>query len=103
MTKTKEKYLLAFIRISAGSSWYQAKDEAPELIALKAVKVAIRDWKHLFKFKKEGEWIVPIYDISKCRNGWQALNYPYGIFPILKSGKVGKKPCKIIKHIKLFY
>tara|TARA_R100001440_G_scaffold30076_2_gene48374 strand:- start:101 stop:412 length:312 start_codon:yes stop_codon:yes gene_type:complete len=103
MTKRKEKYLLAFIRIAAGSSWYQAKDEAPELIALKAVKGAIRDWKHLFKFKKEGEWDVPIYDISKCRYGWQALNYPYGIFPILKSGKVGKKPCKCIKSIKLFY
>ena len=103
MTKTKEKYLLAFIRISAGSSWYQAKGEAPELIALKAVKGAIKDWKHLFKFKKEGEWVVPIYDISKCRNGWVAQTYPYGIFPILKKGGVGKKPCKIIKHIKLFY
>ena len=60
MISKKEKTLLAFIRISAGSSWYQSTTEAPELIALKAVKVAKRDWKHLFKFKKDGEWIVPI-------------------------------------------
>ena len=60
MISKKEKTLLAFIRISGGSSWYQSTTEAPELIALKAVKVAKRDWKHLFKFKKDGEWIVPI-------------------------------------------
>lgn len=103
MISKKEKTLLAFIRISGGSSWYQSTKKAPELIALKAVKVAKRDWKHLFKFKKEGEWIVPIYDISKCRYGWQALSFPYGIFPILKNGKIGKKPCKWIKSIKLYY
>ena len=103
MTSTKEKTLLGFIRISGGSSWYQSDNEDPELIALKAVKVAKRDWKHLFKFKKDGEWIVPIYDISKCRYGWQALSFPTGIFPILKNGKIGKKPCKWIKSIKLYY
>ena len=103
MTSTKEKTLLGFIRISGGSSWYQSDNEDPELIALKAVKVAKRDWKHLFKFKKDGEWIVPIYDISKCRYGWQALTFPTGIFPILKNGKIGKKPCKWIKSIKLYY
>ena len=99
----KEKTLLAFIRISGGSSWYQSENEAPELIALKAVKVAKRDWKHLFKFKKDGEWIVPIYDVSKCSNGWVAQCMPYGIFPVLKNGKIGKKPCKWIKSIKLYY
>ena len=38
MTLKKEKTLLAFIRISGGSSWYQSSNDAPELIALKAVK-----------------------------------------------------------------
>ena len=103
MTLKKEKTLLAFIRISGGSSWYQSSNDAPELIALKAVKVAKRDWSHLFKFTKDGEWIVPIYDISKCRYGWQALSFSTGIFPILKNGKIGKKPCKWIKSIKLYY
>ena len=103
MSIKKEKTLLAFIRISGGSSWYQSTSDAPELMALKAVKVAKRDWKHLFKFTKDGEWIIPIYDISKCRYGWQALSFPTGIFPILKNGKIGKKPCKWVKSIKLYY
>ena len=103
MSLKKEKTLLAFIRISGGSSWYQSENEAPELMALKAAKQAKQDWKHLFKFTKDGEWIVPIYDISKCRYGWQALSFPTGIFPILKNGKIGKKPCKWIKSIKLYY
>ena len=104
MSIKKEKAYLAFIRISAGSSWYQTdQQEDFELIAYKAVKQAKQDWKHLFKFKKDGEWIVPIYDISKCRYGWQALSFPTGIFPILKNGKIGKKPCKWIKSIKLYY
>ena len=50
--KAKKTYL-AFIRISAGSSWYQSSDCAFELLALRAVKQAVKDWKHLFKFKKE--------------------------------------------------
>ena len=57
----KKKTLLAFIRISGGSSWYQSEDNEPlELMALKAVKQAKQDWKHLFKFKKDREWIIPI-------------------------------------------
>ena len=37
----KKKTLLAFIRISGGSSWYQSEDNEPlELMALKAVKQA---------------------------------------------------------------
>ena len=101
----KEKAYLAFIRISAGSSWYQTdKQEDFELMAYKAVKQAKKDWKHLFKFKKDGEWIVPIYDITKCSyGGWVAQSMPYGIFPILKNGKIGKKPCKWIKSIKLYF
>ena len=54
--------------------------------------------------KKDGEWIVPSYDITKCSyGGWVAQSMPYGIFPILKNGKIGKKPCKWIKSIKLYY
>ena len=53
-----EKSYLAFIRISAGSSWYQTdKQEDFELMAYKAVKQAKKDWKHLFKFKKDGHTI----------------------------------------------
>ena len=104
MTLTKEKTYCAFIRISGGSSWYQTdQKEDFELMALKAIIQAKKDWKHLFKFKKYGEWIVPIYDVSKCKNGWVAQSMPYGIFPILKNGKIGKKPCKWIKSIKLYY
>tara|TARA_A100001515_G_scaffold141750_1_gene139123 strand:+ start:392 stop:700 length:309 start_codon:yes stop_codon:yes gene_type:complete len=100
----KKKTLLAFIRISGGSSWYQSEDNEPlELMALKAAKQAKQDWKHLFKFKKDGEWIISIYDVSKCSNGWVAQSFPSGIFPVLKNGKLGKKPCKFIKSIKLFY
>ena len=98
--KAKKTYL-AFIRISAGSSWYQSSDDACELIALRAVKTAVRDWKHLFKFKKEGEWIVPIFDISNCEYGWQATTY--GIFPILKNGKIGKRKIKYVKSITLYH
>ena len=103
MSLKKEKTLLAFIRISGGSSWYQSENEAPELMALKAAKQAKQDWKHLFKFKKDGEWIIPIYDVSKCSNGWVAQAFPSGIFPVLKNGKLGKKPCKWVKSIKLYY
>ena len=100
----KKRTLLAFIRISGGSSLYQSEDNEPlELMALKAAKQAKQDWKHLFKFKKDGEWIIPIYDVSKCSNGWVAQCMPYGIFPVLKNGKLGKKSCKFVKSIKLFY
>ena len=52
MSIKKEKAYLAFIRISAGSSWYQTdQKEDFELMALKAAKQAKQDWKHLFKFK----------------------------------------------------
>ena len=49
--KAKKTYL-GFIRISAGSSWYQSSDCSFELLAFRAVKTAVKDWKHLFKFKK---------------------------------------------------
>ena len=104
MSIKKEKAYLAFIRISAGSSWYQTdQKEDFELMALKAAKQAKQDWKHLFKFKKDGEWIIPIYDVSKCSNGWVAQSFPSGIFPVLKNGKLGKKHCKWVKSIKLYY
>lgn len=98
--KAKKTYL-AFIRISAGSSWYQSSNCAFELLALRAVKTAVRDWKSLFKFEKEGEWIVPIFDISNCEYGWQATTF--GIFPILKNGKIGKRKIKYVKSITLYH
>ena len=33
----KDKVILGFIYVSAGSSWYSSSEDAPELICLKAV------------------------------------------------------------------
>jgi hypothetical protein len=98
-SKEQEKTYLGFVRISAGSSWYQGKHE-PELIALKTVKVAKRDWSSLYKFKKEGEWLIAIYDVTNCKHGWQATTY--GMFPITKAGKISKRKLKYVKSVKLY-
>ena len=104
-TKTKKdpKTILGIIFISGGSTFFSSSDTPLEEMAAKVVKQTVKDWKHLFKFKKDGEWIVPIYDVSKCKQGWVAQSMPYGIFPVLKNGKLGKKPCKWVKSIKLYY
>ena len=103
LSKTDKATKLAIIFTSGGgSSWAQGSDDN-HVLSYKAGKHFKRDWKHLFKFKKDGEWIVPIYDVSKCSNGWVAQSFPSGIFPVLKNGKLGKKPCKFVKSIKLFY
>ena len=81
----KDKVILGFIYVSAGSSWYSSSEDAPELICLKAVKNAKSSWKHLFKWKPETKWYVHLYDISNCKNGWSMTDY--GLFPILKDGR----------------
>ena len=42
----KDKVILGFIYVSAGSSWYSSSEDAPELICLKAVKNPKSSWKH---------------------------------------------------------
>ena len=93
----KDKIILGFIFVSAGSTWYSSSTDAPELIALKAVKECKRSWKHLFKFPKEYVCPVNLFDVSKA-HGWNCEKVGE-IMPILKSGKLGKKPCKFIKTI----
>ena len=89
----KDKVILGFIYVSAGSSWYSSSEDDPELICLKAVKNAKSSWKHLFKWKPETKWYVHLYDISNCKNGWSMTDY--GLFPILKDGRtIGKRQIK---------
>tara|TARA_Y100000361_G_scaffold137063_1_gene138179 strand:+ start:357 stop:665 length:309 start_codon:yes stop_codon:yes gene_type:complete len=100
MTKTKN--VLGIVFISGGSSWAQAEltDKVTlEVIASRAAKNTKRSWKHLFKFRPEYICPVHLYDITKA-HGWNCEKIGE-IMPILKSGKLGKKPCKFIKTIKV--
>jgi len=97
---TKPKTVLGIVFISGGSSWATAEltDKVTlEVIASRAAKNTKRSWKHLFKFKPEQIWPVHLYDVSKA-HGWNCERHGE-IMPILKSGKLGKKPCKFIKTI----
>ena len=94
------KQILGIVFISGGSSWATAEltDKVTlEVIASRAAKNTKRSWKHLFKFPKEYVCPVNLYDVSKA-HGWNCEKVGE-IMPILKSGKLGKKPCKFIKTI----
>ena len=94
------KQILGIVFISGGSSWGTAEltDKVTlEVIASRAAKNTKRSWKHLFKFPKEYVCPVNLYDVSKA-HGWNCERVGE-IMPILKSGKLGKKPCKFIKTI----
>ena len=97
---TKTKTVLGIVFISGGSSWATAEltDKVTlEVIASRAAKNTKRSWKHLFKFPKEYVCPVNLFDVSKA-HGWNCEKVGE-IMPILKSGKLGKKPCKFIKTI----
>jgi len=97
---TKPKTVLGIVYISGGSSWATAEltDKVTlEVIASRAAKNTKRSWKHLFKFPKEYICPVNLFDVSKA-HGWNCEKVGE-IMPILKSGKLGKKPCKFIKTI----
>ena len=97
---TKPKTVLGIVFISGGSSWATAEitDKVTlEVIASRAAKNTKRSWKHLFKFPKEYVCPVNLFDVSKA-HGWNCEKVGE-IMPILKSGKLGKKPCKFIKTI----
>ena len=98
MTKTKN--VLGIVFIGAGSSWASAElsDKVTlEVIASRAAKNTKRSWKHMFRFKPEYICPVHLYDITKA-HGWNCEQLGV-IMPYLKSGKLGKKPCKFIKTI----
>tara|TARA_A100000172_G_scaffold17374_1_gene9575 strand:+ start:920 stop:1243 length:324 start_codon:yes stop_codon:yes gene_type:complete len=97
----KDKMILGFIFVSAGSSYYQSSTEAPELIALKAVKEAKRSWKHLFRWKPESKFYVHFYDISNCDYGWTMDDN--GLHPILKNGRtIGKRKIKCLNTLTIY-
>lgn len=72
-TKTEKdpKTILGIIFISGGSTFYSSSNTPLEEMASKVVKRCKRDWKHLFKFKKDALWPVHFYDISGC-DSWHA-------------------------------
>jgi len=96
--------ILGIVFISGGSSWATAEltDKVTlEVIASRAAKNTKRSWKHLFKFPKEYICPVHLYDITKAYKGSWNCEKVGEIMPYLKSGKLGKKPCKFIKTIKV--
>jgi len=95
------KKILGIVFIGAGSSWATDTDEtALEVIASRAAKHTKQKWKHLFKFPPESICPVHLYDVTKSDGLWTCHQHGV-IHPILKSGKIGKKPCKFIKTIKV--
>ena len=69
--KENPQTILGIIFISGGSTFYSSSDTPLEEMASKVVKRCKRDWKHLFKFKKDALWPVHFYDISGF-DGWSA-------------------------------
>ena len=66
-----EKMILGIVFISGGSTFYSSSDTPIEEMASIIVKRTKRDWKHLFKFKKNALWPVHFYDITGF-DGWSA-------------------------------
>jgi len=95
------KKILGIVFIGAGSSWAIDTDEtALEVIASRAAKNTKRSWKHLFKFPPEYVCPVHLYDVTKSDGRW--ICHQHGVIhPLLKNDKIGKKPCKFIKTIKV--
>ena len=95
------KKILGIVFISGGSSWAcELETVGLEVIASRAAKNTKRSWKHLFKFRPEYVCPVHLYDVTKSDGLWTCHQHGV-IHPILKNGKIGKKPCKFIKTIKV--
>ena len=93
------KKILGIVFISGGSSWAcELETVGLEVIASRAAKNTKRSWKHLFKFRPEYVCPVHLYDVTKSDGLWTCHQHGV-IHPILKNGKIGKKPCKFIKTI----
>jgi len=94
--KNPQKMILGIIFISGGSTFYSSSDTPIEEMASIIVKQTIKDWKHLFKFKKNALWPVHFYDISGFE-GWSA-DYA-GKVTDLKS----KKEAPFLETLKVVY
>ena len=92
----KEKTLLAIVFVGGGSSWLTSDKTAKEEMAATVIKQAVKDWKHLFKFKKNTLQPVHFYDISGFE-GWSA-DYA-GKVTDLKS----KKEAPFLETLKVVY
>jgi len=94
--QTKKLTLLAIVFVGGGSSWFTSDKTPKEEMAARVVKQAVKDWKHLFKFKKNSLQPVHFYDISGF-DGWCA-DY---------SGKVtelnSKKEAEFLETLKVVY
>jgi len=94
--QTKKLTLLAIVFVGGGSSWFTSDKTPKEEMAARVVKQAVKDWKHLFKFKKNSLQPVHFYDISGF-DGWSA-DY---------SGKVtelnSKKEAEFLETLKVVY
>ena len=66
-----KKMILGIVFISGGSTFYSSSDTPIEEMASIIVKRTVKDWKHLFKFKKNALWPVHFYDITGFE-GWSA-------------------------------
>ena len=94
--QTKQKTLLAIVFVGGGSTFFSSDKTSREEMAATVVKQAVKDWKHLFKFKRNTLQPVHFYDISGFE-GWCA-DY---------SGKVtelnSKKEAKFLETLKVVY
>lgn len=77
--------------IGGGSSW--AYSGSIEEAAKLAAKIAKKDWKSIFKFKRKQEFTVNVYDCTNT-NGWYA-DYR-GVF---KSGT--QDPLPFVEQVKV--
>ena len=94
--QTKQKTLLAIVFVGGGSTFFSSDKTSREEMAARVVKQAVKDWKHLFKFKKNSLQPVHFYDIS----GFDAWCADY-------SGKVtelnSKKEAEFLETLKVVY
>tara|TARA_Y100001938_G_C8004252_1_gene386454 strand:+ start:724 stop:1020 length:297 start_codon:yes stop_codon:yes gene_type:complete len=91
-----QKMILGIVFISGGSTFYSSSDTPMEEMASIIVKRTVKDWKHLFKFKKNALWPVHFYDIS----GFEGWNADYaGKVTDLKS----KKEAPFLETLKVVY
>ena len=88
--------LLAIVFVGGGSTFFSSDKTPKEEMAARVVKRAIKDWKHLFKFKRNTLHPVHFYDISGF-DGWSADC----------SGKVtelnSKREAKFLETLKVVY
>ena len=86
--------LLGIIFVGHGGSTFASGVHEPEVIASKAIRRMKKDWKFLYKFKRDALHPVHIFDISNCEDGW------YAEMQEVYDTKT-KKPAKFLKTLKV--